>query len=238
MAPPTETEGTSVRKLVYLVAATIDGFIAEPSRADPSGTVFELAGDHAEPLMREYPEMVPHHIRPMVGLSDAPNRHFDTVLEGRVSYLGGVEQGVPNAYPHLRHYVFSRTLTGTADPAVELVSGDPVAKVRELKREDGMDIWLCGGGSLAGSLRDEIDEIHLKLNPVVIGSGAPLVDAAFRVDRYDLTSSRVFGSGVLRLVYARHQVPRSRRRSVPAVLLRLRALGALPCLLTVPPRPG
>lgn len=85
------------------------------------------------------------------------------------------------------------------------MAGDPVAKVRELKREEGMDIWLCGGGSLAGSLRDEIDEIHLKLNPVVIGAGTPLVDSTFRVDRYDLTSSRVFGSGVALLVYARRR---------------------------------
>lgn len=106
-----------MRKLVYLIAATIDGFIAEPSRADPSGTVFELTGDHAEPLLREYPEMVPHHLRAALGLAGAPNKHFDTVVEGRVSYLGGVAQGVPDAYPHLRHYVFSTTLTEPADPA-------------------------------------------------------------------------------------------------------------------------
>lgn len=192
-----------MRKLVYLVASTIDGFIADPSRADPSGTVFALTGDHAEPLMREYPEMVPAHVRPAVGLEDAVNRHFDTVLEGRVSYVMALEQGIANAYPHMRHYVFSRTLTELPDPGVELVTGDPVAKVKELKQEDGKNIWLCGGGALAATLRDEVDEIHLKLNPVVVGAGTPLFDGDFRIDRYSLASTRLFDSGVVLLRYIR-----------------------------------
>lgn len=193
-----------MRKLVYLVASTIDGFIADPSRADPSDSVFLLTGAHAEPLMQEYPEMVPGHVRPLVGMpADAESRHFDTVLEGRASYVMALQQGVTNAYPHLRHYVFSRTLTELPDPRIELVSGDPAAKVRELKQEDGKDIWLCGGGSLAASLRDEIDEIHLKLNPVVIGSGTPLLDGPFQIDRYTLASTRAFDSGVLLLRYLR-----------------------------------
>lgn len=195
-----------MRKLVYLVASTLDGFVADPSRNDPSGTVFELEGDHAEPLMREYPEMVPHHLRPMVGLTDAPNEHFDTVLEGRVSYVMALGQGVTNAYPHMRHFVFSKSLTELPDPQIELVGGDPVTRVRELKREDGKDIWLCGGGSLAGTLRDEIDEIHLKLNPVLIGAGTALVDGDFEIDRYSLASSQPFDSGVVLLKYARRHV--------------------------------
>lgn len=193
-----------MRKLVYFVASTLDGFIAGPSREDPTSTVFEIEGDHAEPLMREYPEMIPAQLRPLLGMEGVENNYFDTVLEGRVSYVMALEQGVTNAYPHMRHYVFSTTLSDVPAPDIELVVGDPVAKVRELKQEAGKDIWLCGGGALAGSLRDEIDEIHLKLNPVVIGSGAPLVDAGFHIDRYSLTSTTPFpGSGVVLLKYSR-----------------------------------
>lgn len=113
----------------------------------------------------------------------------------------GLEQGVTNAYPHLRHYVFSRTLAEVPDSGVELVSEDPVAKVKELKEEAGKDIWLCGGGSLAATLRDEVDEIHLKLNPVVVGTGTPLYDGDFQINRYALASSRTFDSGVALLRY-------------------------------------
>jgi dihydrofolate reductase len=153
--------------------------------------------------MEEYPEMVPGHWRDAAGLEGAENRHFDTVLEGRVSYTMALAEGVKNAYPHMRHLVFSTTLTEVPDPAIELVSTDPVARVRELKGEAGKDIWLCGGGALAGALRDEIDEIHLKLNPVTIGSGAPLLDGPFQIHRWKLESTRPFESGVVLLKYAR-----------------------------------
>lgn len=196
-----------MRKLVYLVASTLDGFIAETSRDDPSGTVFELEGDHALALAEEYPEMLPAHVRAHLGTTDVPHRHFDTVLEGRVSYEMGLALGVENAYPHLRHLVFSTTMGEPADPAIEVVRTDAVERVRELKAEEGQDIWLCGGGSLAAALRDEIDEIHLKLNPVLLGAGAQLVDPPTTgpapVDRFRLVSTRPFDSGVVLLVYAR-----------------------------------
>ena len=163
-----------MRKLVYLVATSIDGFVSDAADSDPTGTVFDPVGAHTAPLLAEYPEMMPTHIRPMLGLTDTPPRHFDTVLEGRGSYEIGLAGGVANAYQHLRHLVFSTTMTTVDDPAIELVNTDPVARVRELKAEDGLDIWLCGGGTLAGTLREEIDELHLKVYPVVLGKGVPL----------------------------------------------------------------
>jgi hypothetical protein len=42
----------------------------------------------------------------------------------------------------LRQYVVSRTIRESPDPAVEIIAGDPLAKVRELKQEDGKGIWL------------------------------------------------------------------------------------------------
>lgn len=193
-----------MRKLVYLIASTLDGFIAEESRDNPSGIVFE-DGDHVTALIAEYPEMVPGMARDQLGVTDVPHRHFDTVVEGRVSYQMGVDLGVADAYPHLEHYVFSRTLTAPADPAVKVIADDPALVVRELKSRQGQDIWLCGGGALAASLRDEIDEIHLKLNPVVLGRGAPLFDGpdGAGLDRYQLQSVRTFGSGVVLLIYTR-----------------------------------
>lgn len=197
-----------MRKLVYLVASTLDGFIARTSREDPSADVFEVEGDHLVALAQEYPEMLPGHVRAHLGMDGVPNRHFDTVLEGRVSYETGVALGVADAYPHLRHLVFSTTMGEPAAPAVEVVRTDAVERVRELKAEEGQDIWLCGGGSLAAALREEIDEVHLKLNPVLLGAGAPLIDAPpldgpAPVDRFRLVSTRPFDSGVVLLVYAR-----------------------------------
>ncbi|SDP78533.1 hypothetical protein SAMN04487905_10919 [Actinopolyspora xinjiangensis] len=97
-----------------------------------------------EAIFADYPDIIPAPVR--TALNTHPeNKVFDTVVEGRGSYEVGLRA---NAYPHLRHYVFSRTITQTPDPSVEIVSTDPVETVRELKREDGKKIWLCGGGRL------------------------------------------------------------------------------------------
>ncbi len=202
-----------MRTLVYLIATTLDGFIADVGAGDPSGTVFALDGDHTAAQVEEYPQMLPFAARAFLGVpEDLPARRFDTVLEGRGSYEIGLAAGTPNAYPHLRHLVFSSTMTSIDDPGVELVGTDAVERVRALKAEEGRDIWLCGGGTLAGALRDEIDEIHLKINPVVLGDGIPLfgrtggaVDDGPQIDRYRLRESRTFDSGVALLVYERRR---------------------------------
>jgi dihydrofolate reductase len=62
------------------------------------------------------------------------------------------------------------------DPAVGLHRDDPLKLVRRLKAEDGMGIWLCGGSRLAAAVFTEIDQLILKINPVLIGTGIPLFD--------------------------------------------------------------
>lgn len=190
-----------MRKLTYLVASTIDGYITGPAGDNPD--FFLLEGDHGDALRAEFPEVLPTHARPLLGLADTPNKRFDTVLQGRGSYEIGLREGITNAYRHLRSIVFSRTMTAGPDPTVELVDTDPVAKVRELKREDGMGIWLCGGGTLAAALRPEIDELIIKLHPVVAGAGIPLFGGEFSPERYELADTQVFGSGVVHLTYVK-----------------------------------
>lgn len=195
-----------MRKLTYFVASTIDGFIAGPDNDDPSGDnggFFLGEGDHIESIFTEWTDILPTPARQAMGI-DPPNKIFDTVLEGRASYDIGLRAGFTDAYPHLRHLVFSRTITESPDPNVEIVAGDPVARVRELKREPGLGIWLVGGGTLADALRPEIDELIVKLHPVVAGAGIPLFGGGFSPERFDLTSTRTFDSGVLHLTYTRH----------------------------------
>ncbi|MBK1782688.1 dihydrofolate reductase family protein [Prauserella cavernicola] len=193
-----------MRTLTYFVASTIDGVIAGPDGGDPSGPdgFFVMEGDHMRDLLSDWPDILPAPARAALGI-DAPPTRFDTVLEGRASYQVGLDLGVTDAYPHLEHYVFSRTLTECPDPGVHLVSGDPVETVRELKRRDGLGIWLVGGGTLASALRSEIDELIVKLHPVVAGAGIPLFGGEFGPQRFDLTDVRRFDSGVLYLTYTR-----------------------------------
>ncbi|TWD73355.1 dihydrofolate reductase [Kribbella amoyensis] len=193
-----------MRELTYFIASTLDGYVADPSGGDPTDTspggFFLAQGDHSEPLLTAYPETVPGAVREYLGL-DAENRVFDTVLMGRNTWEVGKSHGTTNPYPRLRSYVFTRTAQ-SPDPAVEFVADDPVEVVRELKRQPGLGIWLCGGGRLAETLWPEIDRLVVKVNPVVIGAGVKLFDGgAFDVRRLELTDHQVYGSGVAVLTY-------------------------------------
>ncbi|CAL9558330.1 dihydrofolate reductase family protein [Streptomyces radiopugnans] len=195
-----------MRRLVYYVATTPDGFIAGPDGADPTGPngFWPIAEDYVRHLVAEYPETLPVQARQALSVT-AEGTRFDTVLEGRRSYEIGLAAGVTDAYPHLRHLVFSRSMTESPDPAVELVADDPVATVRELKRQDGKDIWLIGGAELAGSLYTEIDVLILKIAPLTIGDGIPMFSrkAAFDPRTWTLTDHTVLGSGAVILTYTR-----------------------------------
>ncbi|NEC08857.1 dihydrofolate reductase family protein [Streptomyces sp. SID7909] len=197
-----------MRKLVYFIAATLDGFIAGPDGADPTGPdgFWPIPEDYLKHLIAEYPETLPGPARAALGVT-AEGTHFDMVVEGRRSYEIGLDVGVTDAYPHLRHLVFSRTLGESPDPAVEVVAGDPASRVRELKQEDGKDIWLVGGGELAASLYAEIDTLILKLSPTTIGTGIPLFgrNAAFEPASWALRSQKILPSGAAYLTYGRNR---------------------------------
>ncbi|WP_404382320.1 dihydrofolate reductase family protein [Knoellia locipacati] len=173
-----------MRRLVYYVATTLDGFIAGPDGGDPSASeFFPVTPDLVEFIAAEYPETLPGPARDAMGI-DGEGAHFDTVIEGRASYEVGLAAGFDDAYPHLRHLVVSSTLAGRDDLPVEIVTGDPVDRVRELKAEDGKDIWLVGGGTLAHALLPEVDRLILKVNPSVIGSGIALFAGGFGHARF------------------------------------------------------
>ncbi|WP_327224781.1 dihydrofolate reductase family protein [Streptomyces platensis] len=195
-----------MRRLVYCIASTLDGFIAGPDGADPTGPdgFWPIADDYLKHLAAELPEVLPVQARAAFGITGEGAR-FDTVLEGRRTYELGLRAGITDTYPHLRHLVFSRTLTQSPDPAVELVATDPVAKVRELKGSDGKDIWLLGGSTLAGALYPEIDQLIVKLSPLTLGSGLPLFsrDTAFDPRTWELTEHTVLQSGAAFLTYTR-----------------------------------
>ncbi|TDQ47251.1 dihydrofolate reductase family protein [Actinorugispora endophytica] len=195
-----------MRKLVYFIASTLDGFIAGPDGSDPTGPggFWTPSEDYIRHLVEEYPETLPGPARAALGVT-AEGTRFGTVVEGRKSYEIGLAAGVTDAYPHLRHLVFSRTLTESPDPGVEIVADDPVAALRELKRDGGEDLWLVGGGELAGALYGEIDRLVVKLSPLTIGSGIPLFGrtAAFAPNAWELVDHTVLKGGAVFLTYDR-----------------------------------
>lgn len=200
-----------MRKLVYYIAVTLDGFIAAP---DGSYDCFVSEGDHLDAIVAELPETLPVHVRSMFGL-DGPPARFDTLVMGRETLQPALDVGITSPYPHLRQYVFSRTLAPSDDPTLTVVHEDPLGLVRSLKAEESeLDVWICGGGNLAGQLLPEIDELFLKVNPVVLGKGIGLFSSGigpdpFPAQLFEHLESRQFDSGVR---FTRFIRPDARRR--------------------------
>lgn len=185
-----------MRKLIYYVAATVDGFIAAP---DGSFGFFPFEPDMADWIVANYPETLPTAVRQAMGIDDLPPKAFDTVVMGRGTYQPAIDQGIASPYAHLTQYVVAHGLDAAG---VHVVDGDPAALVRELKAAGGRDIWLAGGGRLAATLRDEIDEYVIKLSPVLAGSGIPVLAGGFDPRRLALTGTEPLASGVLILRYS------------------------------------
>lgn len=186
-----------MRKLKYYIASTVDGFIA---REDGSFDCFPMSGEHFADLFEFFPETFPAHVQKALGILPE-NKQFDTVLMGRKTYEVGLNVGLTNPYPTLKQYVFSRSMKASPDRNIELVSENAVGFVRELKQETGKDIWLCGGGDLAATIFSEIDEMIVKLNPVVIGAGIPLFARGIGPTNLELTDRKIYSNGFMLLHY-------------------------------------
>ncbi|GAA2048741.1 dihydrofolate reductase family protein [Williamsia deligens] len=190
--------GDRPRELVYYVAVSLDGRIAGE---DGDFSMFPVEGDHMATITTRFADALPAPA--VAALQITPDLStFDTVVMGRATHAVGVPHGLLSPYPHLRQFVASRSTPEVGDD-VE-VTADPVTTVRALKGEaGGSGIWLCGGGRLASALRDEIDRMILKVNPVVIGaSGRPLFDGP-GPERWAVDSEESFASGVRIVDYRR-----------------------------------
>jgi dihydrofolate reductase len=180
-----------MRSVQYHVAITTSGLIAAP---DGGVGCFDLTppGEHLDDYLQSL-------------------RAYDTILMGRGTYEFGLKFGVTDPYPWARCLVFSRTLPPDPTRRVEVLPTDPVPVVRGLREESGGPIYLCGGGALASTLLNAglVDELILKVNPVLLGAGIGLAPGLLTALPLTLLSARPYASGVVRLHY-------QLRRAVPS----------------------
>jgi dihydrofolate reductase len=186
----------AMRTITYGGAVSLDGFL---SGADGSLDWLHFSKD-VQQVMTDYWKDV------------------DTILMGRKTYAVAAAQTRVAAKntkkrrtlnePGMRTYVFSRTLKAIAAPGVELVAGEAVTFVRDLKRRPGKEICLMGGGELATSLLGAglVDEVRLNIHPILLGSGIPTFrDPGHRVKLALTECRRIDGDCIL----ASYRVSRS-----------------------------
>jgi dihydrofolate reductase len=100
------------------------------------------------------------------------------------------------------HIVVSRTLDKVAWKTTRIVRD--LEEIGRMKQQPGKDMHAVGGAALVSSMlnRDLIDELHLLVNPIVLGGGkAPFKDVK---DRHALRLLRTkpLTSGKVSLTYS------------------------------------
>ena len=193
-----------MRKIIVYIAISADGYIA---RKDGSVDWLDrprTAGDY--------------------GMS-AFFKTIDTILFGRKTWQVGQEmaaadeeaaRAIESAHKGVKSYVF------TTHPHLSKTSGaefvdEPVSKfAKRLRRRQGKDIWMMGGGGIIASFLDanEIDEFIIHVIPVFIGEGIPLIAPRHRTVPLKLRSVKSFSDGVVRLHYEVLRVasPKTKRK--------------------------
>ncbi len=168
-----------MRRVLYRVAASLDGYIA-----GPHGELDWIIHDPAVNLAKVFESV-------------------DTVLMGRRTYELTQQPGAPPWPRGWQIYVFSRTLRPKEHPGVTVVTDDAGPRVAALRAAPGREIWLFGGGSLFRSLlvAKQVDLVEVAVVPVLLGGGIPLLGTGAPLTQLALDHVERYPSGLLGLRY-------------------------------------
>ena len=173
-----------MRKIIYYVAASLDGFISGPDN-DISGFVQQSTG-------------VDQYLKDL--------QDFDTVIMGRKTYEFGYDYGLQPgqpAYGHMIHYIFSNIITFENPHKNVKVCKPDLDIITQLKQQEGTPIYLCGGGEFAGWLLEHelIDVLKIKLNPLILGQGVRLFGPSTKQIKPELIDHQQFDHGLQIITY-------------------------------------
>jgi dihydrofolate reductase len=183
-----------MRKVIYSMGVSLDGFIAGPKgEIDWSAPDEELHRFHNQQTReigvylcgrRLYEAMLPWETAEETR-SSAPEREF-----------AGIWKAIPKV-------VFSTTLDRVEGNA-RLARNGVAEEVARLMEQPGEEVVSVGGAGLASTLiqLDLVDEYRLFISPVVLGGGTPYFPPLEDRINLELIETRTFGS---RVVYARYR---------------------------------
>lgn len=132
----------------------------------------------------------------------------EALLLGRVTYEGfasawpGRSDPGADYFNGTRKYVASTTLNTLEWNNSELLKGDVVQAVTQLKAQDGEDLVVHGSGKLAQTLmqHDLVDRYRFLVYPLVLGKGQRLFEGGIPLT-LKLVKSEAYTTGVVALVY-------------------------------------
>ncbi|MEX0662374.1 MAG: dihydrofolate reductase family protein [Balneolaceae bacterium] len=188
-------------KTQYYVASSLDGFIAAPGHSLDWLFQFGNIEDTS------YPEFI---------------RDVGAVAMGSATYewlLRHLEQsgsGKAESWPYQQPaWVFSsRSLPVVQSADIRFVRGDVKPVHRQMvKAAAGKNIWIVGGGDLAGQFYDQglLNELIIQVTPVTLGSGYPLLPRDISKPPLKLVSAKTYADAFTEI---RYEVPTIKTESL------------------------
>jgi dihydrofolate reductase len=191
-----------MRKLVVTTFLTLDGVMQAPGgpgEDDDGGFAF---GGWSAPYWDELAGQE---------MADFMGRPFDLVL-GRRTYdifagfwPNATDEPIAKPLNDATKYVASRGRPTLSWQNSVLIEGDVADGIEKLKEEDGPELQVHGSGNLIQTLlrHDLVDEFHLLVYPLVLGSGKKLFADGTIPAALKLASGKVSATGVFIGTYER-----------------------------------
>jgi dihydrofolate reductase len=194
-----------MRKLIVSEFVTLDGVMQAPGGKDEDRDGgFEHGG-----------WTIPYWHDDIGASFGALMRDVDALLLGRRTYVTHAEafEPMPPGDPfgdmmnRPKKYVVSRTLEKPIWRNTTIIRDNVIESVRKLKAQPGRNILTDGSSQLVHALlkHDLVDELHLLLYPLTLGSGKRVLPNGVHAT-FGLTSATPYPSGVVGLHYTRQHV--------------------------------
>ncbi|WP_100013141.1 dihydrofolate reductase family protein [Lentibacillus sediminis] len=181
-----------MRKVISQIMVSLDGFIEGSNQELDWHVVNEEYFKYTEGLLSS----------------------VDTILFGRKTYQHMVDfwptpiaaekfPVIAEKMNQLSKVVFSKMLESVDWKDTRLINADISDAISELKQQDGMDMVILASSDLVFSLTEHklIDEYHIIVNPVILGSGKPFFKELDQRIHLTLHKTKEFRSGNILLCY-------------------------------------
>lgn len=191
-----------MRSLVVLSFITLDGVMQAPGGPDEDTSSGFKYGGWTAPYFAEADQAAGEFMAKQMESAD--------LLLGRKTYeiFAHYWPEHANMWPGINEvtkYVVSDSPIDLTWQNSQLITGDVVARIKELKAGDGSMLQVHGSGNLAQTLfkHDLVDELWLKIFPITLGTGKRLFAEGTIPAAFTLTDSLVAPNGVIFANYKR-----------------------------------
>lgn len=190
-----------MKKLILEVQTSIDGFVAG-NDGNTSWMIWNWGEDWTwTPELRQYHNELTAATDYILLSRKMAEEGFIHHWAGMAQKNGSAVQGFAQRITDLPKVVFTKTLDQSRWDNTTLAKGDLVQEVNALKAHHNLIAY--GGAGFAASLISTgvVDEIHMLVNPVAIGSGMPIFDKIKGNLPLTLISSTTYSNGMMLVKY-------------------------------------